>query len=36
MNIYIIYRNSAFGYSIGKVFKPLEKEMRKYAEVDSI
>lgn len=36
MNILYIYRNSAFGYSIGKVFKPVEKEMQNYAEVDSI
>lgn len=36
MNILYIYRNSAFGYSIGKVFKPIEEEMKKYAEVDSI
>ena len=24
------------GFSIGKVFKPIEEEMRKYAEVDSV
>jgi len=24
------------GYSIGKVFRPIEEEMRKYAEVDSV
>lgn len=24
------------GYSIGRVFKPIEEEMRKYAEVDSV
>ena len=36
MTILYIYRNPAFGFSIGKVFKPIEEEMKKYAEVDSI
>lgn len=36
MTILYIYRNPAFGFSIGKVFKPIEEEMKKYADVDSI
>ena len=36
MRILFIYRNPAMGFSIGKVFKPIEEEMKKYAEVDSI
>ena len=36
MKILYIYRNSQMGFSIGKVFKPIEEEMRKYAEVDSL
>lgn len=31
-----IYRNPQMGYSIGKVFKPIEEKMKKYAEVDSV
>lgn len=36
MNILFIYRNSAMGFSVGKVFKPIEFEMCKYANVDSL
>ena len=36
MRILFIYRNPAMGFSIGKVFKPIEEEMRKYGEVDSV
>ena len=36
MRILFIYRNSAMGFSVGKVFKPIEAEMTKYAQVDSI
>lgn len=36
MKILYIYRNPKMGFSIGKVFKPIEEEMRKYAEVDSV
>ena len=36
MNILFIYRHPDLGYSIGKVFKPIEEEMRKYAEVDAL
>lgn len=36
MKILYIYRNPNMGISIGKVFKPIEQEMEKYAEVKSI
>lgn len=36
MRILFIYRHPDMGFSIGKVFKPIEEEMRKYAEVDSV
>ena len=36
MKILYIYRNHKMGFSIGKVFKPIEEEMKKYADVDSI
>ena len=36
MRILYIYRHPKMGYSIGKVFHPIEKEMKKQAEVDSI
>lgn len=36
MKILYIYRHPNLGYSIGKVFHPIEEEMKKYAEVDSI
>mgnify|MGYP004609392437 CR=1 FL=1 len=36
MNILFIYRNSAMGFSVGKVFKPIEFEICKYANVDSL
>ena len=36
MNILYIYRHPDMGYSIGKVFKPVEEDMRKYAEVDAL
>lgn len=36
MKILYIYRHPNMGYSIGKVFRPIEEEMRNYAEVDSV
>lgn len=36
MKVLFIYRHPDMGYSIGKVFRPIEEEMKKYAEVDSI
>ena len=36
MKILYIYRHPDMGFSIGKVFRPIENEIRKYAEVDSI
>lgn len=36
MKILFISRNPRMGFSIGKVFKPIEDEMRKYGDVDSI
>ena len=36
MKILFIYRHPSMGFSIGKVFRPFEEEMKKYAEVDSI
>ena len=35
MKILYIYRSNMSGYSIGKVFRSIENEMRKYADVDS-
>ena len=35
MKILYLYRNPGMGYSIGKVFTPIEKAMKNYAEVDS-
>ena len=36
MKILYIYRHPDMGFSIGKVFRPIENEMKKHAEVDSI
>lgn len=36
MRILYIYRNRTLGFSIAKVFKPIENEMRKYAEINSL
>ena len=36
MKILYIYRHPDMGFSIGKVFRPIEEKMKKYAEVDSI
>ena len=36
MKILYVYRHPNMGYSIGKVFRPIEEEMKKHAEVDSI
>lgn len=36
MKILYIYRHPDMGYSIGKVFRPIEQEMKKHADVDSI
>lgn len=35
MKILYLYRNPAMGYSIGKVFAPIECAMKEFAEVDS-
>lgn len=34
MKVLYIYRHPDMGYSIGRVFEPIEKEMRKYCECD--
>lgn len=36
MRILFIYRNHQMGFSIGKVFKPIELDMKRFCEVDSI
>ena len=36
MKILYIYRHPGMGFSIGKVFRPIEEEMKKYAEVNSL
>lgn len=36
MKLLYIYRHTDLGYSIGKVFHPIENEMKKYAEVESV
>lgn len=36
MKILYVYRHSDLGYSIRKVFHPIEEEMKNYADVDSI
>lgn len=36
IKVLYIYRHPNMGYSIGRVFKPIEEEMKKYAEVDSV
>lgn len=37
MKVLYIYRNQSLGFSIAKVFRPIEEEMRKYVDVvDSI
>lgn len=36
MKILYIYRHPDMGFSIGKVFRSIENEMKKHAEVDSI
>ena len=36
MKILLIYRNKEMGFSIGKVFKPIEQELRNFCDVDSI
>lgn len=36
MKILYLYRNSAMGYSIGKVFAPIETTVAEYEEVDSL
>lgn len=36
MRVLYVYRHPDMGFSIGKVFKPIEEEMRKYVEVDSV
>lgn len=36
MRVLYIYRNDSMGYSIGRVFRPVELAMQQYAEVDSL
>lgn len=36
MKVLFVYRNPLMGFSIGKVFKPIEDFLGNYAEVDSI
>jgi len=36
MNILFIYRSEKMGFSIGKVFRPIEQQMKKLYKVDSI
>lgn len=36
MKVLYIYRNPKMGFSIGKVFRPIEKAMREKCDVDSI
>lgn len=36
MRILYIYRHPDMGFSIGKVFRPIENEMRRYADVDTV
>ena len=36
MRVLYIYRNPQMGFSIGKVFKPIEEEIKKKAEVDCL
>lgn len=35
MRILYLYRNPSMGYSIGKVFEPIEKTVQSFADVDS-
>ncbi len=36
MKILYLYRNSAMGYSIGKVFAPIERAISEYEEIESL
>lgn len=36
IRVLYIYRNPQMGFSIGKVFRPIEEEMKKYCEVESV
>ena len=36
MKILYVYRHPNLGYSIGKVFHPIEEKMKNYADIDSI
>ncbi len=36
MKILLIYRNPTMGYSIGKVFRPIEEALREHCDVDSL
>lgn len=36
MKVLFIYRNHSMGFSVGKVFRPIEIEMGKYAKVESL
>lgn len=36
MKVLYVYRNQSLGYSIAKVFHPIEEEMKRYAEVDNV
>lgn len=36
MKVLFIYRHPDMGFSIGKVFKPIEEELKKYCEVNTL
>ena len=36
MRILYIYRHPDMGFSIGRVFWPIEEDMNNYAEVDNV
>lgn len=36
MNVLFVYRHPSMGFSIGKVFHPIEKELQKHVNIDSI
>lgn len=36
MKVLLVYRNPSMGFSIGKVFKPIESELKKYCNVISL
>ena len=36
MKVLFIYRNPTMGFSIGKVFHPIEQEMKKKCQIESL